>query len=159
MGRYTTIDRFIYRITKKPEYYVEVKNPPKTMLGKLFRPQAARQTQYNRWSRRYKVYSGSYLPENDKRLLRKGWKIKKQLKNSSLIFQRKSTNQTIRSDRHGVPHHYHWLDFWDKDFTNAKYRNLKTKEFGCEKVYYDKYGILTTRIDPGHHLYGDKKDD
>ena len=60
------IDRFIYSITKKPKHYVEVKNPPKTTAEKLSRPQDARQVQYNRWSKRYKMYSGSYLPKDHK---------------------------------------------------------------------------------------------
>ena len=65
------IDKIIYRITKKPKHYVEVRHPPKTPHEKLARPQDARQVQYNRWSKRYKVYSGSYLPKNEGRLLKK----------------------------------------------------------------------------------------
>lgn len=153
------MDRFIYSITQKPKHYVEVKNPPKTAIEKLSRPQDARQVQYNEWSKRFKVYSGSYLPENDRRLLKKGWEDKKHLKNGSVVMQRKSSGQTIRSDRHGQPHHYHWLDFWEKPFLNARYRKFKEKEFRQEKVYYDKYGQLTNQKSPEHHLYGDKADD
>ena len=36
---------------------------------------------------------------------------------------------------------------------------FKNKEFGGEKVYFNKYGELTHRRDTEHHLYGDKKDD
>lgn len=74
------IDKIIYSITKKPKHYVEVKNPPKTTIAKLARPQDARQVQYNKWSKRYKIYSGSYLPENDRRLLKKAGKIKSHYK-------------------------------------------------------------------------------
>ena len=70
------IERIVYLITEKPKHYVEVRNPPKTAREKLARPQDARQMQYNRWSKHYKVYSGSYLPENDRRLLKKGWEDK-----------------------------------------------------------------------------------
>ena len=153
------IDRLIYSITSKPKHYIEVKNPPKTTREKLARPQAARQMQYNRWSKRYKIYSGSYLPENDRRLLKKGWEDKKPLQNGGLIMQRKSSGQTIRSECHSKPHHYHWLDFWEKPFVNSNHRKFKKREFGGEKVYYNKFGQLTNQHDPDHHLYGDRKDD
>ena len=152
-------ERFIYSITQKPLHYVEVKNPPKTILDKLLRPQDARQLQYNRWCKRFKMYSGSYLPENDRRLLRKGWEDKKYFDNGTIVLQRKSTGQTIRSDRHGVPHHYHWLDFWEQPFTNAGYRKFKKREFSGGSVYYTKYGQLTRKRNPEHHLNGDERDD
>ena len=152
------IDKIIFSITEKPKHYVEVKNPPKTAREKLARPQDARQVQYNKWSKRFKIYSGSYLPENDRRLLKKGWEDKKLLKNGGKIIQRKSTGQTVRSDWHGQPHHYHWLDLWIKPFVNSQHRHFKKREFSGESVYYDKYGQLTHRGDPEHHLYGDKKD-
>ena len=154
-----SIDRFIYSITQKPRHYVEVKNPPKTAAEKLARPQDSRQMQYNRWSRRYKMYSGSYLPENDRRLLKKGWEDKKPLKNGGMVMQRKSSGQTIRSDWHGQPHHYHWLDFWEMPFVNSRHRKFKSREFSQEKVYYNKFGQLISQHDPDHHLYGDEKDD
>lgn len=153
------IDKFIYSITEKPRHYVEVKNPPKTTPQKLMHPQDARQMQYNRWSKRYKIYSGSYLPENDRRLLTKGWEDKKSLKNGGSIMQRKSSGQTIRSETHGQLHHYHWLNFWEKPFVNSKHRKFKEKEFSQQKVYFNKFGELTNQKDPEHHLYGDKKDD
>ena len=153
------IDRLIYSITKKPKHYVEVRNPPRTTAEKLARPQDARQMQYNKWSKRYKIYSGSYLPENDRRLLKKGWEDKKPLQNGGMVMQRKSSGQIIRSETHGQPHHYHWLDFWERPFVNSRHRKFKKREFGGERVYYDKYGQLTHRGDPEHHLYGDKKDD
>lgn len=152
------IDKIIYSITKKPKHYVEVKTPPRTAREKLARPQDARQMQYNKWSKRYKIYSGSYLPENDRRLLKKGWEDKKPLQNGGMIMQRKSTGQTIRSDWHSQSHHYHWLDFWEKPFVNSKHRKFKEREFCGERVYYNKYGQLTHRGDPEHHIYGDKKD-
>lgn len=153
------IDRVIYSITKKPKHYVEVSNPPKTAKEKLARPQDSRQVQYNRWSKRFKVYSGSYLPENDRRLLKRGWEDTKISKNGSRVMQRKSTGQTIRSETHGKPHHYHWLDFWERPFANSRHRKFKQREFGGEKVYYNKYGQLTHKHDPQHHIEGDKKDD
>ena len=152
------VDKIIYAITKKPTHYVEVKNPPKTAIEKLARPQDARQIQYNQWSKRFKVYSGSYFPENDRRLLKKGWEDKKVLQNGGMIMQRKSSGQTIRSEWHGQPHHYHWLDFWEKPFVNSKHRKFKKKEFSAENVYYNKYGQLTHQGDPEHHIYGDKRD-
>lgn len=152
------IDKFIYSITKKPEYYVEVRKPPKTALGKLMQPQTARQVQYNEWSKRLKVYSGSYLPKNDRQLLNKGWEDKKHLANGGKVIQRKSSGQTVRAEEHGNPKHYHWLDYWEKPFSNSKFRKFKEKEFGGQEVYYDKYGKLTSRKDPAHHLYGEEND-
>ena len=155
----TLIDKIIYAITQKPRHYVEVKKPPKTVTEKLARPQDARQEQYNKWSRAHKVYSGSYLPKNDRKLIKKGWEDKKLLSNGGKVMQRKSTGQTIRSESHGKPQHYHWLDFWEKPFVNFKHRKFKEKEFGGENVYYNKYGQLTHRGDPEHHIYGDETDD
>lgn len=80
MKMYSFIDRWVYRNSQKPKHYIEVKDPPKTVMEKFSRPQDARQMQYNKWCRRYKIYSGSYLPENDRRLLKKGWEDKKYLK-------------------------------------------------------------------------------
>lgn len=105
------------------------------------------------------MYSGSYLPENDRRLLKKGWEDKKPLKNGGMVMQRKSSGQTIRSDWHGQPHHYHWLDFWEMPFVNSRHRKFKSREFSQEKVYYNKFGQLISQHDPDHHLYGDEKDD
>ncbi|MBQ7364483.1 MAG: hypothetical protein IJW46_02670, partial [Clostridia bacterium] len=96
--KHSMIDRLIYAVTQRPKHYVEVKNPPRTAAEKLAHPQDARQMQYNRWSKRYKIYSGSYLPENDRRLLKKGWEDKKSLQNGGTIIQRKSSGQTIRSE-------------------------------------------------------------
>ena len=62
------IDKIIYSITRKPQYYVEVKNPPKTAREKLTRPKEARQIQYNKWSKHHQVYSGSYLPYQSREL-------------------------------------------------------------------------------------------
>lgn len=66
------IDKIIYSMTKKPRHYVEVKNPPKTTKEKLARPQDARQMQYNRRSKRYKMYSGSYLPNHTSNHIKPG---------------------------------------------------------------------------------------
>lgn len=122
MKMHNFIDRWVYKNSKKPGHYIEVKDPPKTVMEKFSRPQDARQMQYNKWCKRYKIYSGSYLLENDRRLLKKGWEDKKYLKNGGKVMQRKSSGQTIRSDWHGRPHHYHWLDFWEQPFVNAKHR-------------------------------------
>lgn len=43
------IDKLVYLMTDKPEGYKPVKKPPKTFFDKLFRPDDARQVQYNRW--------------------------------------------------------------------------------------------------------------
>ena len=81
------IDKIIYSITKKPKHYVEVKNPPKTAKEKLSRPQDARQMQYNQWSKRYKMYSGSYLPNDHNELRKKGWDKKKASDNMHHIYK------------------------------------------------------------------------
>lgn len=144
------IDKIIYSITKKPKHYVEVKNPPKTAKEKLSRPQDARQMQYNRWSKRYKMYSGSYLPENDRRLLKKGWEdttsvaIKNNKStNPSKFYRRKSTNQWVRNDKD----HWHWYNWWLKDLN---YKNIKKQE----NMYYDEHGSPCKRGSPESHLKG-----
>ena len=78
-------DRLIYQITKKPECYKEVRNPPKTTKDKLLRPQDARQMQYNKWSKKYQVYSGSYLPYSVDELTKNGWK-KQDIPRNQAVF-------------------------------------------------------------------------
>ena len=98
MKKNKLIDRMVYLWSEKPNHYKEVRNPPKTNLEKLLRPQDARQVQYNNWSKKFKVYSGSYLPNDHNELKSKGWKKKKASDNMHHIYQRKSTNQTVRHD-------------------------------------------------------------
>ena len=110
------VDKLIYRITKKPEYYKEIKNPPKTVVDKLSRPQEARQEQYNKWSKAHQVYS--YLPYRPEELIKQGWQEKSIAKNQASFNQeyiRKSTGQEVlRHGRHSnnkgniEKTHYHW---------------------------------------------------
>ena len=144
------IDKLVYAITKKPRYCVEVKKPPKTVREKLARPQDARQMQYNRWSKRYKVYSGSYLPKEKGRLLQKGWeneteniiKNNKQ-SNPSSFYRRKSSNQWVRHDQD----HWHWYNWWSGIFDH---REIKKQE----NLYYDEYGNPCKRNSKESHLQG-----
>ena len=145
-----SIDRFIYSITKKPAHYVEVKNPPKTAKEKLARPQDARQMQYNRWSKRYKMYSGSYLPENDRRLLKKGWEDKtdsitknNKKTNPSKFYRRKSTDQWVRNDKD----HWHWYNWWLEDLDHKAIKKQ-------ENMYYDEYGTPCKKDSRESHLKG-----
>lgn len=149
------IDRLIYKITKKPTCYVEVKKPPQTALEKLLRPQDARQVQYNNWSKAKKVYSGSYLPKDKNLLYNKGWTPIDDIGNENhKVIQRNSTNQMIRYDNHSdKPPHAHWLEWDKKGFTKKEYRIFKNDEFSCKKVYHNKYGELVSRINPEHHIY------
>ena len=153
------IDRFIYSITQKPSHYVEVKKPPKTTREKLTRPQDARQMQYNKWSKRYKMYSGSYLPKDHNELTYKGWKKKKVSDNMHHIYQRKSTNQTVRHDDERIkkdgtiaPSHWHWLVWW-KPYYGKKTRKRFNNAKNSDKIYYNKYGVKVSSNNPDHHLY------
>ncbi len=155
MKKTPKIDKWVYAHTPKPKHYVEVRNPPKTPKEKKARHEEARQEQCNRWSKHFKVYSSSYLPKDDRKLLHQGWEERIITKNGNKVIQRKSTGQTIRSESHQEisNHHYHWLDFWKKKFTKGDYRRFKNKDFSKEKVYYNKYGELVSQINPEHHLY------
>lgn len=157
------IDKFIYRITKKPKHCVEVRNPPKTALEKLARPQDARQMQYNQWSKRYKIYSGSYLPKNHSDLLQHGWKQKKISDADHHFYQRKSTNQTIRYDDDRITPqgkfekgHYHWYIWWKDYFgkkTEKRFRHEQKQQNKHKKVYYNEYGEKTCYANFDHHIY------
>ena len=148
------IDKIIYKITKKPTHYKEVRNPPKTTIGKLLRPQEARQVQYNNWSKAHNVYSGSYLPHDNEKLEKQGWEKQKVGNESHQVMQRKSTNQTVRYDNHGGKEpHAHWYNWWKKDITPSEYRKLKKSDYSGENVYYNKYGELTSRRSEDHHIY------
>ena len=157
------IDRLIYLITQKPRYYVEVKYPPKTAKEKLLRPQDARQMQYNRWSKHFKVYSRAYLPENVEELTSKGWKKKKISDAKHDFYQCSSTHQTIRYDRDYndkkgkfIKGHYHWSIWWKDYFGKKTEEKLRKKQYrnrGTEKVYYNKYGEKTSFSNPDHHIF------
>ena len=137
------VDKIVYKTTKKPSHYVEVKNPPKTLIEKLARPQDARQVQYNNWSKAHRVYSGSYLPDNGEKLLKKGWADESKTASSALtqgrndnqpsFYRRKSTNQWVRHDKNDQ--HWHWYNWWRKDGLNKYFRKNKNAE-----PYLDKYG-------------------
>lgn len=163
MKKRSWIDQLIYSTTQKPKHCVKVKNPPKTVLEKLRRPQDARQEQYNRWSKRFKVYSGSYLPPNPDDLLEKGWRKKKISEEKHSYFQRNSTNQTVRYDKDRINSrgeyekaHYHWYIWWKKFFgkkSEAHLRKKQRKKNKKEKVYYNEYGEETCLANKDHHIY------
>ena len=145
------IDKIIYSITKKPRHCVEVKNPPKTPLEKLARPQDARQVQYNRWSKSHQVYSGSYLPYQGKELEKRGWSTERKSYN---VYEtehiRKSTGQHIL--RHGKhinqygqlePTHYHWKNPSAESLPKSK-KKLN--------YYFDKYGDVCSRKSAESHI-------
>lgn len=147
------IDKIIYKITQKPTHYKEVKNPPKTVIGKLLRPQDARQVQYNNWSKVHKVYSGSYLPKEGCKLEKQGWTnetpriINKANPKAPVTYRRKSTNQLVRDDKS----HWHWYNWWKKDkLPNNFMRGDKNDE-----VYLDKYGIPCARNSQESHIQGE----
>ena len=139
--RRSWIDRLIYSITKKPKHYVEVRKPPQTTREKLSRPQDARQVQYNKWSKRYKVYSGSYLPKDHNDLKKKGWQKKKISDGDHHFYQRKSTNQTIRFDNDRINKrgffekgHYHWYIWWKNWFGKKTEERIRKKQYHNKKL-------------------------
>ncbi|MBP3308635.1 MAG: hypothetical protein J6L90_04250 [Clostridia bacterium] len=150
------IDRVIYAITKKPNHYIEVKNPPKTVSEKLSRPQDARQVQYNEWSRRHQVFSGSYLPYQAKDLINNGWDEKSLSKNKyETELVRRSTGQhVLRHGRHInkngeiEPTHYHWKNKKDPKLSKKQHQNV---------YYFDKYGNTCPRGSEESHLKPKKK--
>ncbi len=89
--------------------------------------------------------------------LKKGWECIKNPDGDRKIIQRKSTGQTVRNESHGMPSHYHWLDYWERPMVNSHYRKFKNREYGGGKVYYNKYGELTHQGDPLHHIDGHEK--
>lgn len=156
------INQWVYKNSTKPKHCVEVRNPPKTALEKLLRPQDARQMQYNRWSKRFKIYSGSYLPADHRELLKKGWVRKKISSSTNSFYQRKSTNQTIRYDEAQFKKgrfekgHYHWYIWWknyfgktiEERFKKTQYNNKRRK-----KVYYNEFGEKTCFANFDHHIF------
>ncbi len=149
------IDKLIYKITEKPQHYVEVKDPPKTVCQKILRPQAARQVQYNEWSKHFKVYSGSYLPKEEKKLLQKGkgWEDKTRAvtKNATsktpTFYRRRRTGQWVRNDRDARP--WHWYNCWGKQLDTQRFRKTNFSD-----AYYDKYGNVCGETDDAHHIEG-----
>ena len=147
------VNHFIYQTTKKPECCKKLRNPPVTLQDKLSRRQDARQMQYNAWSRHYKIYSGSYLPDEHERLLKKGWRRKKASDAKHVVYQRKSTCQTVRHDDARVsakgfkPAHWHWLVWW------KPYFGKKSKEqFNKKRLYYNIYGEKVSKNNAGHYI-------
>ncbi len=149
------IDKFIYQITEKPTHYKEVKNPPKTVIGKLLRPQDARQVQYNNWSKAHHIYSGSYLPKDGIKLEKQGWtnespkSINKSNPKAPTTYRRKSTNQWVRDDKT----HWHWYNWWRKENLPKTFMRGKDDDF----VYLDKYGTPCIRKSKESHIIGENK--
>ena len=152
MKKKSFIDKLIYHITKKPDCYKRVKNPPQTLLQKLLHPQQARQQQYNDWCIKYGVYCGSYLPENPNTLLKKGWNETTHPNNKTgdhRDFQRKSTKQTVRFDNQKYKNgkcedkHYHW-----NNATTTQSKRALTND----KKYLDRYGNPCAKDSPESHL-------
>lgn len=145
------IDKIIYRITRKPECYKEIKAPPRTDVEKLLRPQDARQLQYNRWSGFYRVYSGSYLPKDRNKLEKKGWENTTPPsinfdKPTTLVFYKiKSTKQWVRYDRDKQ----HWYNWWKEAFPRTIMRKDKKAP-----VYLDKYGEVCIKGKTESHIDG-----
>ena len=145
------IDRWVYYHSKKPRHCVDVRNPPKTPEEKMARPQDARRLQYNRWSKRYKVYSGSYLPKDHNELKKKGrvnatntFVKKNNSTNPSKFYRRKSTNQWVRCDQD----HWHWYNWW---LCEVNHKKIKKQDY----LYYDKYGEYCKKGSRESHLKGE----
>lgn len=149
------VDKLVYKITKKPTHYKEVRNPPQTALEKLKRPQDARQVQYNKWSKATKVYSGSYLPKDDSKLLKQGWtnetshKIDQLNPKTPKTYRRKSTDQWVRHDKNNDNDHWHWYNWWKKEKLPRDFMRKKTND-----VYLDKYGNPCAEKSTQSHLEG-----
>lgn len=147
------VDRFIYKITKKPKCYKEVKNPPKTILEKLFRPVDARQVQYNNWSKAHQVYSGSYLPYKGDELRKQGWKKITDKGNRTTYNERYVRNSTGQEVLRHATHinergkkektHYHWRNPESKNMPKSQ-RN--------KRYYLDKYGQPCARKSEESHI-------
>ena len=149
------IDKIVYKITQKPTCYKEVKHPPNSAIGKLLRPQVARQEQYNNWSKTHKVYSGSYLPNNGQKLEKQGWtnetpkSINQSNPNNPTTYKRKSTNQWVRNDKT----HWHWYNWWKKENIPKNFmRGHKN-----DPVYLDKFGKPCARNSNESHIQGEKE--
>lgn len=145
MKKHSRIDSWVYRHSEKPTHCVAVKNPPKSDREKRDRPQDARQEQYNRWSRHFRVYSGSYLPREDNRLLRQGWEDRtKSDRERRSVFRRKSTGQWVRHDfgDQGISH-WHWYNWSGDTFPRA------SKKEAC---YIDRFGTPCSRGSSASHL-------
>ncbi len=145
------IDRLIYFITKKPTFYVEVRNPPKTTAEKLMRPHDARQVQYNRWSKAHQRYSGSYLPYTGAELSKQGWSTEHSSSNSYETEHTKpATGQHVlrhgrHVNKHGVvePTHYHWENPAAIDLSKSRRKPI---------YYLDKYGNECARGSNESHI-------
>lgn len=156
MMKRSWVERVVYAVTQKPKHCVEVKNPPKTPLEKLLRPQDARQEQYNRWSRYHQIYSGSYLPYRAGDLSKQGWENRHPSRNQyETEHVRKSTGQQVlRHGRHVnrygkiEPTHYHWINSSADDLPK-KQRNMI--------YYFDKYGNECERGSAESHLKPSKR--
>ncbi len=156
------INKLIFSITKKPKQYVNIRRPPKTDMEKLARPQDARQMQYNKWCKRFMIYSGSFLPKDHNNLLLKGWKRKSISDNEHFFYQRKSTHQTVRYDVDRVNKrgqlekgHYHWYVWWKNYFGKVTEERFRKKQYKNkqEQIYYNEFGEKTSFSKPDHHIY------
>lgn len=148
MKKRSIIDKWVYKHSQKPTHYAEIRNPPRTMREKRQNVQKARQEQYNRWSKHFKIYSGSYLPKDDKKLLKQGWLDETKshnIKGGGTLYRRKSTNQWVRNDHDQTP--WHWYNWWGKILGTKHFRKNK-----YATAYLDKYGNICGKRDKSHHI-------
>ena len=128
---------------KKPKIY-----------KKLLRLQDARQIQYNKWSKYFQIYSGSYLPYRPNELSKQGWTTKQTGKKSNMTeHTRKSTGQKVL--RHGIhidnrgklqKTHYHWIN------PESKNKKVLSKKESDNIKYFDKFGNVCSRKSDQSHI-------
>lgn len=154
---YGIFSRIRYTHTKKPDYCRKLHDYKKLQGCRKSLLQEMRQAQYNRWSRAKEVYSGNYLPSEEKKskLLAQGWvyefpQILGSGKPETLdyaTYHCLRNDQYVRSCKGGGRFHWHWFAFFKpKGFLKWLRKTKKSRQ------YLNDYGELSS-IPNENHLY------
>jgi hypothetical protein len=148
---------YVYAHTKKPKYCRKLYDYKKFRGHKKPLLQEMRQAQYNRWSRMKGIYSGNYLPNEEKKskLLIQGWvyespHILTSGKPKALdyaTYHCLRNDQYVRSCKGGGRFHWHWFAF-SKPKGFLKWLHKTQKSSQC----LNDYGELSS-IPSENHLY------
>lgn len=140
---------YVYTHTTKPPYCKKIHEKENYTLQDL------RQMQYNKWSRAKGVYSGNFLPKEEKKakLLKQGWiyelpkYVNTEGADKNIVYKCLRNNQYVRECHAENRFHWHWLNcFLAKGYTEHM-RELKKKHL---PKYLNEYGEPSTNWKENH---------
>ena len=130
---------YVYTHTTKPPYCKKIHEKENYTLQDL------RQMQYNKWSRAKGVYSGNFLPKEEKKakLLKQGWVYLNPEYNDKpeakchANYKCLRNNQYIRECNAEGRFHWHWFNYFKPNGFKEWRRKKKRND---PDIYLNEYG-------------------